>query len=228
MQARFFRRLCASFLAFGGIARWFDRPCFRGCSSRIVSFSFVRAPWGGARWPRGAAQASTSCASSYRAPSRSCPKRLGSNPWFHRQVVIGRDIVDFVAPAARLIVEVDGAYHSLRRSADGRRDRELSRRGYRILRLDAGRVLEQPSKSSLSSSRLSSRRCSQRGRRFGSCLVHWFTCSRGPRGHPRTRNESHARPGRQATSGGGIRSLRRGIRTLGDHRRIPAARTMPI
>jgi very-short-patch-repair endonuclease len=63
--------------------------------------------------------------------------------WFRRQVVIGRYIVDFAAPSARLIIEIDGAYHSLRRSADARRDRHLSRRGYRILRLDAELVLEQ-------------------------------------------------------------------------------------
>ena len=61
--------------------------------------------------------------------------RLGV--WFRRQVVIGRYIVDFVAPRERLIVEVDGGYHSTRESADARRDRKLTRMGYRVLRLDA-------------------------------------------------------------------------------------------
>ena len=60
--------------------------------------------------------------------------------WFRRQVVIGRVIVDFVAPRARLIVEVDGGNHSARESADARRDRKLARMGYRVLRLDADLV----------------------------------------------------------------------------------------
>jgi very-short-patch-repair endonuclease len=57
--------------------------------------------------------------------------------WFRRQVPLGRFIADFVAPAARLIVEVDGAYHTRRRPADARRDRVLRRLGYRVLRLEA-------------------------------------------------------------------------------------------
>jgi very-short-patch-repair endonuclease len=64
--------------------------------------------------------------------------------WFRRQVVIGRFIVDFVAPAARLVVEVDGGYHALRRTADARRDRALAGLGYRVLRLEADLVLKHP------------------------------------------------------------------------------------
>jgi very-short-patch-repair endonuclease len=57
---------------------------------------------------------------------------------FRRQAPIGgRRIADFLAPAANLIVEVDGLYHSRRRAADRRRDEWLARRGYRVLRLDA-------------------------------------------------------------------------------------------
>jgi very-short-patch-repair endonuclease len=56
---------------------------------------------------------------------------------FRRQVVIGERIVDFVAPAAKLIVEVDGGYHAERESADARRDAVLERAGYRVLRIDA-------------------------------------------------------------------------------------------
>jgi very-short-patch-repair endonuclease len=37
----------------------------------------------------------------------------------------------------RLIVEVDGGYHAGRAAPDARRDRELRRLGYRILRLPA-------------------------------------------------------------------------------------------
>ena len=54
--------------------------------------------------------------------------------WFKRQVVLGdRFIADFVAPAAKLVVEVDGGYHSTRAVADARRDRVLRRFGYRVL-----------------------------------------------------------------------------------------------
>jgi very-short-patch-repair endonuclease len=67
---------------------------------------------------------------------RSC--RLGV--WFRRRVVIGRCIVDFLAPSVRLVVEVDGEYHATRVGADARRDRKLARMGYRVLRLDGGLV----------------------------------------------------------------------------------------
>jgi very-short-patch-repair endonuclease len=60
---------------------------------------------------------------------------------FRRQVAIGRFIADFVAPAQRLVVEVDGGYHVTRRSADMRRDRVLARLGYRVLRLEVDLVL---------------------------------------------------------------------------------------
>ena len=56
---------------------------------------------------------------------------------FKQQVPLDRYIVDFLAPAVKLVVEVDGGVHSLRRSADARRDRVLQRFGYRVLRLDA-------------------------------------------------------------------------------------------
>ena len=62
---------------------------------------------------------------------------------FRRQVVVDRFIVDLVAPQAKLIVEVDGAQHQLRRSADQRRDRKLARLGYRVLRLEAQLVIKQ-------------------------------------------------------------------------------------
>jgi very-short-patch-repair endonuclease len=60
---------------------------------------------------------------------------------FRRQVPLaGRYIVDLLAPAARLVVEVDGAYHGQRRAADCRRDAVLSRLGYRVLRVEASLV----------------------------------------------------------------------------------------
>jgi BirA family biotin operon repressor/biotin-[acetyl-CoA-carboxylase] ligase len=62
-------------------------------------------------------------------------KRLGIA--FRRQVPIGKYVADFVAPGAMLIVEVDDRSHELRRTADARRDRDLGRLGYRVLRLPA-------------------------------------------------------------------------------------------
>jgi very-short-patch-repair endonuclease len=65
-------------------------------------------------------------------------KRLGVA--FCRQVTIGYFIADFVAPSAKLIVEVDGMYRGRRAAADSSRDRKLHALGYRILRLDADLV----------------------------------------------------------------------------------------
>jgi very-short-patch-repair endonuclease len=48
--------------------------------------------------------------------------------------------VDFAAPAVRLVVEVDGGYHAGRVRADARRDRELQRLGWRVVRVAAGVV----------------------------------------------------------------------------------------
>jgi len=67
--------------------------------------------------------------------------------WFRRQVPLGRFIGDFVAASARLIVEVDGGYHTRRRAADARRERALQRLGYRVLRLDAELVNQQLSEA---------------------------------------------------------------------------------
>jgi len=60
---------------------------------------------------------------------------------FRRQVPLGRYIVDFLAPRAKLVIEVDGSSHRFKQAADARRDRKLGRLGYRVLRLEAGVVL---------------------------------------------------------------------------------------
>ena len=64
-------------------------------------------------------------------------KRLGVV--FRRQVPVpaARCIVDLLAPAQRLAVEVDGGYHRDRRHADARRDERLRRAGYRVLHIEA-------------------------------------------------------------------------------------------
>jgi len=68
-------------------------------------------------------------------------RRLGVA--FRRQVVIGQYIVDFLAPAPRLVVEVDGAYHARRSRVDARRDARLKVLGYRVLRLEAELVMRE-------------------------------------------------------------------------------------
>ena len=66
-------------------------------------------------------------------------RRSQLGPRFRREVPIpeARCIADFLAPAERLVVEVDGPCHQRRRHADACRDRRLQRAGYRVLRLPA-------------------------------------------------------------------------------------------
>ena len=67
-------------------------------------------------------------------------RRLGVA--FRRQVpLLGRFIADFLAPAQRVVIEVDGAYHSERERADARRDAVLERAGYRVVRIEASLVV---------------------------------------------------------------------------------------
>ena len=40
-------------------------------------------------------------------------------------------LVDFLAPAGKLVVEIEGPYHQRTRTADARRERKLVRLGYR-------------------------------------------------------------------------------------------------
>jgi very-short-patch-repair endonuclease len=61
---------------------------------------------------------------------------------FKRQVpLLGKYIADFFAPAAGVVVEVDGTYHTGRARADEKRDRALRRAGFRIVRVSAELVL---------------------------------------------------------------------------------------
>jgi very-short-patch-repair endonuclease len=53
---------------------------------------------------------------------------------FRRQQVISGFIVDFYCDAARLAVELDGAFHDA--DDDARRDRELARMGVVVMRLE--------------------------------------------------------------------------------------------
>ena len=49
--------------------------------------------------------------------------------------------MDFYASRVRLVVEVDGGYHVERERADARRDRELERHGFRVLRVSEELVM---------------------------------------------------------------------------------------
>ncbi len=64
---------------------------------------------------------------------------------FYRQKPLGNYIVDFYAPKARLVVEVDGGQHFEReqRAADAERTAVLSEMGLRVLRFDNDAVLVQ-------------------------------------------------------------------------------------
>jgi len=88
----------------------------------------------------------------YAAQNRAAPTESEARLWsalsggklgvaFRRQVVLGGSIVDFLAPRARLVVEVDGSYHAQRVAADARRDSKLGRLGYRVLRIPAALVM---------------------------------------------------------------------------------------
>lgn len=64
---------------------------------------------------------------------------------FYRQRPIGEYIVDFQAPAAKLIVEVDGSQHMEAGAIeyDRRRSAFLAQQGYNVLRFDNLEVLSQ-------------------------------------------------------------------------------------
>jgi len=59
---------------------------------------------------------------------------------FRRQVVVGEYIADFCAPAVRLVVEVDGGYHTEREQLDAQRDERLRRLGYCVVRVSSEEV----------------------------------------------------------------------------------------
>jgi very-short-patch-repair endonuclease len=62
---------------------------------------------------------------------------------FRRQTPIGPYIVDFVCHSARVIIELDGGQHfqAEHRERDARRDRFLTRKGYRVLRFNNHEVM---------------------------------------------------------------------------------------
>ena len=65
------------------------------------------------------------------------------NVQFYRQKPIGDYIVDFFAPKAKLVIEVDGSQHKVAKHAanDLRRDEFLTGAGLKVLRFDSREVL---------------------------------------------------------------------------------------
>lgn len=64
---------------------------------------------------------------------------------FYRQKPIGNYIVDFYAPAAKLVVELDGGQHLASGQAeyDAQRTKNLEQSGLKVLRFDDRQVLLQ-------------------------------------------------------------------------------------
>jgi very-short-patch-repair endonuclease len=62
---------------------------------------------------------------------------------FRRQTPIGPYIADFAWLSARIVVEVDGATHELKRNLerDARKDAFLRREGFRVFRVNDNQVI---------------------------------------------------------------------------------------
>jgi very-short-patch-repair endonuclease len=61
---------------------------------------------------------------------------------YRRQHPIGRHIVDFACPAAKLVIELDGGQHVIVTDDDHNRSSEIERHGYRVIRFWNGDVME--------------------------------------------------------------------------------------
>jgi very-short-patch-repair endonuclease len=63
---------------------------------------------------------------------------------FRKQHAIGPFVADFYCPAAKLVIEIDGAMHIERQDADARRDEYMSSLGLMVIRIPAADVLADP------------------------------------------------------------------------------------
>ena len=71
-------------------------------------------------------------------------RRLGELK-FRRQMPIGPYVADFCCPALKLIIELDGGVHVLRRDSDAARDGWLTAKaGFTVLRFENEAVLRSP------------------------------------------------------------------------------------
>lgn len=63
---------------------------------------------------------------------------------FRKQHAIGPFVADFYCPAAKMVIEVDGAVHNERQDADARRDGYMVSLGLTVVRVTAAEVLADP------------------------------------------------------------------------------------
>jgi len=70
-------------------------------------------------------------------------KGKGLGVSFRRQYIIDQYIVDFICRPSRLVIEVDGAYHSepLQAEHDALRTARLQQLGYRVIRFSNEEIL---------------------------------------------------------------------------------------
>lgn len=63
---------------------------------------------------------------------------------FYRQKPIGRYVVDFYAPKAKLVIEIDGSQHKekTQMDKDSRRDQHIAAVGLKVLRFNSREVLK--------------------------------------------------------------------------------------
>ena len=63
---------------------------------------------------------------------------------FRKQHAIGPFVAHSYCPAAKMIIEIDGATHDRRQDADGKRDAYMTSLGLRVIRISAVEVLANP------------------------------------------------------------------------------------
>ncbi|WP_229425761.1 endonuclease domain-containing protein [Lusitaniella coriacea] len=61
---------------------------------------------------------------------------------FRRQHPVGSFILDFYCPSCKLAIELDGAIHECQAEYDAARTQQLENFGYRVIRFQNERVLE--------------------------------------------------------------------------------------
>ena len=63
---------------------------------------------------------------------------------FRRQNPIGPYFADFASISRKLVIEVDGDHHAFQVEADARRTAAMEREGWRIIRLWASQIVQNP------------------------------------------------------------------------------------
>jgi very-short-patch-repair endonuclease len=63
---------------------------------------------------------------------------------FRKQHAIGPFVADFYCPAAKMVIEIDGATHDYSVEADADRDAYMAALGLRVVRISAAEVLADP------------------------------------------------------------------------------------